>query len=203
MALAGVRRICIVISPEKSDILQYYGGSSWRASICYTVQPEPAGLCDAIFCAAPMIHGDDPVLVGLPDTIWFPANGLAQLPADRFTFLLFPVDQPRYFDSVELDETGRVLRIVVKSPDAVSRWIWGAFRMPGAVFHALHRLWIDRGRIDEYFGTLVNAWIEKGGEVWGARSGEHYHDVGTMDGYIETMRVLSQDRQLVSMEGTR
>ena len=40
-ALAGARRICFVISPDKSDILEYYGGSAWSASICYAVQPQP------------------------------------------------------------------------------------------------------------------------------------------------------------------
>ena len=40
----------------KSDILQYYGGAIGKAAIAYVVQPEPAGLCDAIFRALPLIH---------------------------------------------------------------------------------------------------------------------------------------------------
>lgn len=200
LALAGVSRICMVISADKSDILEYYGGSAWNASICYTVQPKPAGLCDAIFRAAPVIHPDDPVLVGLPDTIWFPAHGLALLPPDQFSFLLFPVGEPRYFDSVECDDEGRVSRIRVKDPNAWSHWIWGAFRLPGSVFHALHELWLERGGRDEYFGTLVNAWIERGGDVWGVAAGKSYHDVGTMEGYIETMRTLSGERHMAAGE---
>jgi hypothetical protein len=43
------------------------------------VQPNAAGLCDAIFRALPLL-GDEPVVVGLPDTIWYPTNGLAKLP---------------------------------------------------------------------------------------------------------------------------
>jgi hypothetical protein len=34
------------------------------------------------------------VLVGLPDTIWFPEDGLRALPDDRLSFLLFPVKNP-------------------------------------------------------------------------------------------------------------
>ncbi len=201
LALAGVRRICMVISAEKSDILEHYGGSAWNASVCYAVQPKPAGLCDALFRAAPVIHPDDPVLVGLPDTIWFPPRGLALLPPEKFSFLLFPVAEPRFFDSVECDGEGRVERIRVKDADAASRWIWGAFRMPGSVFHALHDLWLQRGGIDEYLGTLVNAWIERGGEAWAVAAGESYYDVGTMEGYIETMRTLSADKQSAAVEG--
>ena len=70
MMRAGADRICFVISPWKSDILQYYGGVIGAAAIAYVVQPEPAGLCDAIFRALPLIRGDDLVMIGLPDTIW-------------------------------------------------------------------------------------------------------------------------------------
>jgi len=68
MILGGADRICFVISPGKSDILEYYGGEAFTADICYAVQPKPAGLCDAIFRALPMIHDSEQVLIGLPDT---------------------------------------------------------------------------------------------------------------------------------------
>ena len=32
------------------------------------------------------------------------------------------------------------------------------------VFAELHRLWIERERQDEYFGTLVNAYLARGGK---------------------------------------
>ena len=194
--IAGATRICFVISADKSDILEYYGGSAWSASICYTVQPQPAGLCDAIFRVLPVIVPDQPVLVGLPDTIWFPDDGLAALPDDRFSFLLFPVKEPQFFDSVECDEQGRVQRIRVKDPEAQSDWIWGAFKLPGRTLQALFDLWVERGRSDEYLGTLVNAWLERGGEAWGVPAGVSYYDVGTMDGYMEAMKMLSEQRHL-------
>ena len=62
--------------------------------------------------------------------------------------------------------------------------------MPGAVLHGLHALWIERGRQDEFIGTLVNAWIERGGAAWAVRAGESYVDVGTLNGYREAMRLL-------------
>lgn len=189
-ALAGARRICIVISPDKADILEYYGGSAWSASICYVVQPRPEGLCDAIFRALLVIEPGAPVVIGLPDTIWFPEDALRPLPDDRFSFLLFPVVNPQFFDSVECDHEGRVTCIRVKEAAAVSNWIWGAFKMPGSTLRELFELWTRRGRKDEYIGTLVNAWIEQGGQAWAVRAGESYFDVGTMDGYLEAMRVL-------------
>lgn len=60
------------------------------------------------------------------------------------------------FDAVSTDEEGNVRRILVKQRAFETKWIWGAFKMPGAVFHQLHAVWLRPERCDEYFGTLVN-----------------------------------------------
>ncbi len=187
----GATRLCFVISPSKSDILGYYGGAAYDVPICYCVQPEPLGLCDAIFRSLVVIDPAEPVLVGLPDTIWFPDDALRRLPDDRLTFLLFPVDRPERFDAVIADEQGRVQEIEVKQASPRSHWIWGAFKMPGSTLHALHALWRKRG--DEYIGTLVNAWINEGGEAWACRAGESYIDVGATEGYFEAVRLLAAE----------
>jgi glucose-1-phosphate thymidylyltransferase len=191
MITGGARMLCFVISPGKSDILEYYGASIGPADICYVVQPRPAGLCDAIFRALPLIHPEERVLIGLPDTIWFPEDGLGALNDEALSFLLFPVERPEFFDAVVTDDQGRVIEIQVKQPHPKSSWIWGAFKMPGAVLRDLFDLWCDRDRSDEYFGTLVNAYLARGGEAWGVRAGQGYVDVGTLHGYREAIRLLS------------
>jgi glucose-1-phosphate thymidylyltransferase len=190
LVIGGATRICFVISPAKSDILEYYGGSAYGVPICYCVQPEPLGLCDAIFRALPLIDEHEPVIVGLPDTVWFPADGLCALGGDSLSFLLFPVAHPQSFDAVVAHEDGRVKEIQVKQPNPDSNWIWGAFKMPGAVFGSLYELWRRRG--DEYIGTLVNAWLAEGHEAWSVRAGTSYLDVGAMEGYFEAMLTLAQ-----------
>ncbi len=194
MTRAGADRICFVISPTKSDILRYYGSRFGRADVVYAVQAEPRGLCDAIFQAVPVVPPAETVLIGLPDTIWFPDDGLCALPHDRLTLLLFPVDRPELFDAVVTAPDGRVLEIKVKQPQPPSFWIWGACKMPGAVLHDLHALWCERGQQDEYLGTLINAYIAHGGEAWGMHVGQAYVDVGTLHGYREALRLLTTDR---------
>jgi glucose-1-phosphate thymidylyltransferase len=186
----GARKLCFVISPGKWDILRYYGDRVCGADVAYVVQPRPAGLCDAVFRALPLAPPDEPVAVGLPDTIWFPEDALARLPDEELSFLLFPVDRPRDFDVVITDDTDRVLEIQVKPGEPRSNWIWGAFKMPGRVFHALHALWIARRCEDEYFGTLVNAYLAQGGTARGIRAGTGYVDVGTLNGYRRALRLL-------------
>ncbi|MFT3828649.1 MAG: nucleotidyltransferase family protein [Opitutaceae bacterium] len=190
MLAAGADRICFVISPGKSDIMAYFGGEVGGASVAYVVQPEPAGLCDALFRAAPLIGPGEQVLIGLPDTIWYPENGFALLEPDRLSFLLFPVEHPQFFDAVVTDSTGAVNEIQVKVPQPRTNWIWGALRLPAAVFHALHRLWREPARGDEYLGTLVNAYLARGGEARAVAAGEAYVDVGTFHGYHEAIALL-------------
>ena len=84
----------------------------------------------------------------------------------------------------------RVEAIDVKQPRARSRWVWGAFKMPGRVLHELAALWREPGRGDEYWGTLVNAWLARGNEAVGVRAGERYVDVGTLGGWREAVRLL-------------
>ncbi|HYY25333.1 MAG TPA: sugar phosphate nucleotidyltransferase [Candidatus Udaeobacter sp.] len=191
MLLAGVDKICFVISPGKSDILEYYGASVGSADLCYVVQATPAGLCDAIFRALPLIHPQEPLVVGLPDTIWFPEDGLLALPHEGLSFLLFPVKRPELFDAVVADDDGRVREIQVKTKFPDSHWVWGAFKMPGSVLARLHEIWQERGRIDEYMGNLVNAYIGAGGRARAVRAGHAYVDVGTLYGYREAIRLLN------------
>ncbi|HZV34213.1 MAG TPA: nucleotidyltransferase family protein [Verrucomicrobiae bacterium] len=191
MLRGGVEKLCFVISHGKSDILEYYGGKIGAADIAYVVQPRPAGLCDAIFRALPLIAKNETVAIGLPDTIWFPEDGLRALPDDVLSFLLFPVKQPQFFDAVVMDDKDRVTEIQVKNPRARSSWIWGAFKMPGRVLHELSDLWRTREPRDEYMGTLVNAYLAAGGRAVGVRAGEAYVDVGTLNGYREAIRLLT------------
>jgi dTDP-glucose pyrophosphorylase len=192
LVIGGATKICFVIAPGKSDILEYYGGSELgTAHISFVVQPQPRGLCDAIFRAAPLVSADESVAIGLPDTVWFPEDALCALDAARLSFLLFPVERPELFDAVITDESDRVLRIDVKATQPGSHWVWGAFKMPGFVLHELHELWLERRRSDEFMGTLVNAWIARGGHAQAVRGGETYVDVGTLHGYREATRLLS------------
>jgi dTDP-glucose pyrophosphorylase len=179
----GATRLCFVVAPRKLDIITYYGGSVDGVPICYAIQPEPAGLCDAIFRGVPFATPDESVAVGLPDTVWFPAQGLAALPDQQLAFLLFRVEKPELFDAVVTDEHDSVREIQVKSSAATSDWIWGAFRGPSSVFRELHALWCERGRRDEYLGPLVNEYIARGARVIGVKAGTSYVDVGTVTGY--------------------
>ncbi len=196
MIVGGVNRICFVISAAKTDIVSYFGGRFEDTPICYAVQQTPNGLCDALFSAVPFVAPDDEVYVGLPDTVWFPDEGFKFLPDGQLSFLLFPVARPELFDAVITDHQGQVQEIQVKSKNPTSEWVWGAFKLSGRHFVDLYGLWLKRGRSDEYMGTLVNAYLQNGGDAIGVKRGEVYVDVGTLHGYREAVRVLSNQATL-------
>lgn len=196
MIAAGATQICMVISAEKSDIVKYYAERRYAAEIFYVVQQQPRGLCDALFRAEPFVRDDQQVIIGLPDTIWFPEN--AYVPAINqetdVNLVLFPVMNPSVFDAVVCDEHGYVDHVEVKQEDAHSHWIWGAVTACGGAFRGLKRLWESRHREDEYLGHLLNAYIGAGNVVRGIFSGEHYMDVGTIEGYHAAQDYLRAQR---------
>src|SRR5205085_11665109 len=125
----------------------------YAAEIFYVVQRQPRGLCDAIFRAEPFAAPHDRVLIGLPDTIWFPENAFLpalELDDAGINLMLFPVNDPSAFDAVVVDDLGYVRQVEVKRADASTQWIWGAVTCTGVALHALRCLWEARHRIDQY-----------------------------------------------------
>ncbi|HLH08566.1 MAG TPA: sugar phosphate nucleotidyltransferase [Terriglobales bacterium] len=187
MIAAGADQICMVISGEKTDIVRYFAERDYAAEIFYAVQNEPRGLCDALFRAEPFARNHREVLIGLPDTIWFPENAYRaslDLHEDaNVNLVCFPVQDASAFDSVVADDTGYVKRVDVKIPNYQSLWIWGAVITTGDAFRDLKLLWESRHREDEFLGHLMNAYIEAGNSVRASHVGEVYMDVGTLPGY--------------------
>ena len=62
--------------------------------------------------------------------------------------------------------------------------------MTGQILADLHALWCARDQADEYVGTLVNAWLARGGTAYGIKAGERYIDVGTIEGYRAAIAML-------------
>ena len=72
------------------------------------------GLCDALFRAETFAKRHDEVLIGLPDTVWFPEKAYRLAIDNRFAevnLVLFPVSNPSVFDAVVSDEQGFVTEV--------------------------------------------------------------------------------------------
>ncbi|MFQ3637688.1 MAG: glucose-1-phosphate thymidylyltransferase [Cyanobacteriota bacterium] len=119
IAACGITEIGIIISPETGEEVKAKtgDGSQFGAQITYILQDQPAGLAHAVKIAQPFL-GDAPFVMYLGDNLvegclgglvdQFKANTL-----DALT-LLCEVPNPTAFGVAEVDETGRILRLVEK-----------------------------------------------------------------------------------------
>jgi glucose-1-phosphate thymidylyltransferase len=119
IAACGITEIGIIISPETGEEVKAKtgDGSQFGAQITYILQDQPAGLAHAVKIAQPFL-GDAPFVMYLGDNLvegclgglvdQFKANTL-----DALT-LLCEVPNPTAFGVAEVDEAGRILRLVEK-----------------------------------------------------------------------------------------
>jgi dTDP-glucose pyrophosphorylase len=192
LAAGGVTRLCFVVAPGKSDLVTHFGAEAGGLPVAYVVQPRPEGICDAVFRALPLLGPEDQAVVAPATALWFPERALCRLRDGGLSFLCFPVTDPERHEAVVAAEDGEVRSIRVAERDPGTRWIWGAFKLDGATLRALSDLYRDRGRVDRSFGTLVNAWIARGGTAHAVRAGEIYVDVGSAEGHREALELLGR-----------
>ena len=78
------------------------------------------------------VHDGEEVAIGLPDTIWFPEDGLRRLPERRAVVPAVP-GRAAASCSTRWSPTRRAscARSRSSSQDPGSNWVWGAFKMPG------------------------------------------------------------------------
>ena len=116
---AGITDIGIIISPETGDEVRTKTGNGDRfgANISYILQDQPLGLAHAVKIAQPFL-GNDPFVMYLGDNL---VQSDLNLFLDDFKSkhldaltLLCPVPNPTAFGVAEVDESGRVTRLVEK-----------------------------------------------------------------------------------------
>ncbi len=115
----GIKDVGIIIAPETGDaVKQAVGdGTRWGVDVTYILQPEPAGLAHAVKIAKPFLQ-EDPFLMYLGDNLIgadlrrFYERFITETPDAQI--LLKPVEDPSRFGVAEVDEKGRVKRLIEK-----------------------------------------------------------------------------------------
>lgn len=122
---AGISDIGIVIGDTGRDIRKAVGdGRRWGANITYIEQEQPLGLAHAVRVSRDYL-GDERFVMFLGDNCI--QGGITPL-IQRFRntssyhaeIVLKQVNDPRQFGVAELDDDGRVMRLVEKPPDPQS-----------------------------------------------------------------------------------
>jgi glucose-1-phosphate thymidylyltransferase len=196
MVEAGAERICMVIAPDKHDIVEFYGnGERHRASIAYVCQERPTGMSDAIDQAYPWLRGAT-VLMGMPDTIVQPEDSLARIRAlleheqCDIALAIAPTSEPERLGPVNVHSDGRVLEVFDKPPVAPHDRVWTVACWSARFTEFLHQHLRAHPRHDEApLGLIFQAAIAQGLDARAITfSAGCYIDAGTIDGLQAAQR---------------
>ena len=128
LMLAGITDILLISTPEDTpryeDLLG--DGGDWGISIEYRVQAEPKGIAEAFLIGADFID-QSPVALILGDNVFY-GNAFPTMMRDAIadlqqaTVFAYPVNDPRRYGVVVLDEHGKATSLEEKPANPKSRY---------------------------------------------------------------------------------
>jgi glucose-1-phosphate thymidylyltransferase len=212
IAAAGAARCVAVVSPEKLEVVRVLGARDDGMDLAYVVQPEPRGIPHALRCARPWLEGAD-VVFAMPDTIFLPGDALARVHRARVQagadvmLGVFPTDEPERLGPVEVDASGKVLRVHDKPAEAPARNTWGVASWSPR-FTAFCCDWdaarekdarAREGAIGHAFEAARAAGLDVRATAFDAG---RFLDIGTPRGLREALAELATEGVLVSGQAT-
>lgn len=191
---AGVERALVLLRRGKWDVAEYLGDGREHGAphLAYLEVGETASVPETLDRARPWTDGHD-VALGFPDLLLDPRDAWTRLVdfhrrngADA-SLGCFPCDRPDKADMVELDEDGRLRRIVIKDPACDFEWTWSVAIWRPVVTELLHRVVREATAEDPdgkgpelWVGDVLRRAVEEGLDVRGLRFPDgSFRDVGT------------------------
>jgi dTDP-glucose pyrophosphorylase len=179
MVLSGIDKIFINTAEDKADLIRYLASKSiYKNNLIFLVR-ERKGLLDGIICPQQFLRDDDELFFGLPDTIWYPRDGFAQVanqPGD-LVLGLFDTGTPEKFDSVVIDSHNQIQSIEVKVPTPKTQWTWAIGKMTVKVAKTLKQSPLFGVSLYEYCQTHPGYAVEL--------AGSSCLDIGIPDDYAK------------------
>ena len=185
---SGLRRIVLVTSPGKRDILDYLGRPGAEPKdVTVELIANSSSMPHTLSNAARRYRQDN-ILMALPDILFRPRRALADLlnawPACKSDVLLsvFPTDRPEKSDIVETDRDGGVVGIRIKENSAPGGHAWIMALWRSAFTHFLTE-WLNGrqpGGCEPQLGEVFNDAIPAGLHIHTVKfpAGE-FLDIGT------------------------
>lgn len=216
---AGITDIGIIVGDTGPEIVAAVGdGSELGARVTYIPQDEPRGLADCVLIAREYL-ADDPFVMYLGDNML--QHGVTELveeferlarsadhptldgpvPVPAAQLLLTPVPDPHRFGVAELDDAGRVLRLVEKPEDPPSDLaLVGVYLFTTAVHEAVRAIRPSaRGELE--ITDAIQWMIDRGERVDARILDGWWIDTGKKDPLLEANRLVLESIE-PRVEGT-
>ncbi len=194
LVLAGVDKVFINTAEDKTDLIRYLSTKSeYKNNLLFLVR-ERKGLLDGIVLPEQFLHEDDELYFGLPDTIWYPKNGFTQLDSrngGELVLGLFDTGTPERFDSVVLDDSGRIQKVAVKVKNPQSIWTWAMGKMTVRTARLLRQYESQLGP-NPLFGEAMHLYCQSHPGYAIQLSDSACIDIGTPDDYERAESFLKQ-----------
>ena len=204
---AGITDIGIVVGDTAEDIKRAVGrGGEWGVNITYIPQDAPLGLAHAVKISQDFL-GDDRFVMFLGDNVI--QGGISplitQFAQSKYDsqIVLTRVDQPQEYGVAELDQEGRIIRLIEKPKDPPSDLaLVGIYMFDHHIFEAVHAItpsWRGELEITDAIQWLVDHnfkvypyihrgwWLDTGapGDMLEANSLVLEELTPTIDGYVD------------------
>lgn len=179
MILAGITKIFINTAEDKTDLIRYLAHKSpYKNNLIFLVRPR-AGLLNGIIIPEEFLRDDDELYFGLPDTIWYPKDGFAQLDQLKGELVLglFDTGTPERFDSVVINRQNRIQSIEVKVPKPKTNWTWAIGKLSIRIARLL--------KPNSLFGASLHEYCQKYPGYAVELAGSHCLDIGIPADYAK------------------
>ncbi|MFX0142074.1 MAG: nucleotidyltransferase family protein [Candidatus Hodarchaeota archaeon] len=206
----GINEILIIVGRRKETIMDHLGsGERFGVDIYYRVQEEPKGTAHAVLQGKSFIGSDDFVVI-YGDNYIKPYQTMKdvlsfhKLKNADVTLVLHPVDDPRRFGIVKINEDGNILGIIEKPSleqaksfrvDNVYLNIAGLLVLKNIIFKYINNTKVGKNN-EIWLTDSVDLLRKNGNKVLGYIFKGMRYDIGTFESLMEADKLEQLEKSL-------
>lgn len=193
---AGIKDICIIVGPNKNQVIETVNSISWDANIKFIEQSRPLGIAHAIKISRDFLDGDSFIMY-LGDNIL--KEGVVDHVKDfqnsdcEGSILLTNVENPKDFGIAVLNEDEEVVKVIEKPQNPPSNLaVIGVYLFGSKILDAVDELKpSSRGQLE--ITDAIQWLIDNGHTVKSSFVNHWWKDTGKPEDILDANRLILDD----------